>query len=43
VETLVINGELDFSTPPQVTTKELLPYLPNVQEVVLPGIGHTAT
>jgi hypothetical protein len=23
--------------------KELLPYLPNVQEVVLPGIGHTAT
>ena len=36
VETLVINGELDFSTPPQNATKELLPYLPNGQEVVLP-------
>ena len=43
VETLVINGELDFTTPPQVTTKELLPYLPNGHEVVLPGIGHTGT
>jgi hypothetical protein len=43
VETLLIGGELDFSTPPQVTTKELLPYLPNGHEVVLPGIGHTGT
>ena len=43
VETLVIGGELDFSTPPQVATKELLPYLPNGQEVVLPGMGHTGT
>ncbi len=43
VETLVINGELDFSTPPQNATKELLPYLPNGQEVVLPQIGHTGT
>jgi pimeloyl-ACP methyl ester carboxylesterase len=42
-ETLVINGELDFSTPPQNATKELLPYLPNGHEVVLPGIGHTGT
>ena len=41
VETLVIGGELDFSTPPQVATKELLPYLPNGHEVVLPGFGHT--
>jgi pimeloyl-ACP methyl ester carboxylesterase len=43
VETLLIGGELDFSTPPQVATKELLPYLPNGHEVVLPGIGHTAS
>jgi hypothetical protein len=43
VETLLIGGELDFSTPPQVATKELLPYLPNGHEVVLLGIGHTAS
>jgi hypothetical protein len=43
VETLLIGGELDVSTPPQVATKELLPHLPNGQEVVLPGFGHTAT
>jgi pimeloyl-ACP methyl ester carboxylesterase len=43
VETLLIGGELDFSTPPQVMTKELLPYLPNGHQVVLPGIGHTGT
>jgi pimeloyl-ACP methyl ester carboxylesterase len=43
VETLLIGGELDFSTPPHVATKELLPYLPNGHEVVLPGMGHTGT
>ena len=43
VETLLVGGELDFSTPPQIMTKELLPYLPNGQQVVLPGIGHTGT
>jgi pimeloyl-ACP methyl ester carboxylesterase len=43
VETLLVGGELDFSTPPQVMTKELLPYLRNGQQVVLPGIGHTGT
>lgn len=41
VETLVINGELDVSTPPQAASRELMPYLPNGQEVVLPGLGHT--
>jgi hypothetical protein len=39
----LVGGELDFSTPPQTMTKELLPYLPNGQQVVLPGIGHTGT
>ena len=43
VETLLVGGELDFSTPPQIMTKKLLPYLPNGQQVVLPGIGHTGT
>jgi pimeloyl-ACP methyl ester carboxylesterase len=43
LETLLIGGELDFAMPPQVATKELLPYLPNGHEVVLPGIGHTGT
>jgi len=43
VETLLIGGELDFATPPQVATKELLPYLPNGHEVVLPEFGHSTT
>jgi pimeloyl-ACP methyl ester carboxylesterase len=41
VETLLIGGRLDFATPPQNATRELLPHLPNGQEVVLPDIGHT--
>lgn len=41
VETLLIGGALDFTTPPQIATKELLPYLPNGHQVVLPGFGHT--
>ena len=43
LETLLVGGELDFAMPPQAATKELLPYLPNGHEVVLPGIGHTGT
>ena len=43
VETLLVGGELDFSTPPQIMTKVLLPSLPNGREVVLPGIGHTGS
>jgi pimeloyl-ACP methyl ester carboxylesterase len=41
VETLIVSGELDTSTPPQIATEQLLPYLPNGKEVVLPGFGHT--
>jgi pimeloyl-ACP methyl ester carboxylesterase len=41
VETLLIGGALDTSTPPQGATNELLPYLPNGHQVVLPGFGHT--
>jgi pimeloyl-ACP methyl ester carboxylesterase len=39
VETLLINGELDFVTAPQ-RTADLLPLLPNGHEVVLDGVGH---
>jgi pimeloyl-ACP methyl ester carboxylesterase len=42
VETLLVGGELDVSTPPQVATKELLPHLTNGQEIVLDGFGHSA-
>ena len=41
VETLLIGGTLDFSTPPQGATKELLPHLPNGRQVVLDGFGHS--
>ena len=43
VVTLLIGGALDFATPPQVATKELLPYLPNGHQVVLTGLGHTTS
>ena len=43
VETLLIGGALDFSTPPQVARKELLPYLPKGHQVVLPGFGHSGS
>ena len=41
VETLVIGGALDVATPPQWASRDLLPHLPNGQEVVLESIGHT--
>jgi pimeloyl-ACP methyl ester carboxylesterase len=43
VDTLLIGGELDFATPPQVATKELLPSLPNGKQIVLPGFGHSTS
>jgi pimeloyl-ACP methyl ester carboxylesterase len=41
VETLLIGGNLDFATPPQNATRELLPHLPNGHQVVLRNLGHT--
>ena len=38
--TLLIGGPLDFQTPPQNATTELLPHLPNGHQVILPGLGH---
>jgi pimeloyl-ACP methyl ester carboxylesterase len=43
VETLLIGGALDFATPPQWATREMLPHLPNGHQVVLPGFGHTTS
>jgi pimeloyl-ACP methyl ester carboxylesterase len=43
VNTLLIGGALDFATPPQNATKELLPHLPNGHQVVLAGLGHTTS
>jgi pimeloyl-ACP methyl ester carboxylesterase len=41
VETLLIGGKLDFATPPQWATRELLPHLPNGREVLFDSIGHS--
>ncbi len=43
VQTLLIGGSLDFATPPQNATKELLPYLPNGHQVILANFGHTTS
>ncbi|MDT7572829.1 MAG: hypothetical protein QOE05_3003 [Actinomycetota bacterium] len=41
VPTLLISGELDFVTPAQVATRELLPSLHRGHQVVLRNLGHT--
>ena len=40
VETLIINGSIDFSTPAQNTVNELMPYLERGTHVVLSEAGH---
>jgi pimeloyl-ACP methyl ester carboxylesterase len=42
VPTLLIGGTVDFQTPAQNATRELLPYLPNGHQVVLSDLGHVA-
>jgi hypothetical protein len=42
VETLLISGNVDFSTPAQYATHELLPSLKNGQQVILSEIGHVS-
>jgi pimeloyl-ACP methyl ester carboxylesterase len=42
VETLLVSGTVDFSTPAELATDELLPLLPNGHQVILPELGHTA-
>jgi pimeloyl-ACP methyl ester carboxylesterase len=41
VETLLIGGDIDFSTPPNLATDELLPSLTNGDQVILAGFGHS--
>jgi hypothetical protein len=36
----MIGGNLDFATPPQVATRELLPHLANGRQVVISDLGH---
>jgi pimeloyl-ACP methyl ester carboxylesterase len=40
VETLLLSGSIDFSTPSEYATKELLPYLKNGKQVILSEYGH---
>jgi pimeloyl-ACP methyl ester carboxylesterase len=40
VETLLLNGNLDFTAPPKYATQELLPYLRNGKQIILSECGH---
>jgi pimeloyl-ACP methyl ester carboxylesterase len=40
VQTLLLGGSLDFSTPAVNTTEKLLPYLPNGKQIILSEYGH---
>jgi pimeloyl-ACP methyl ester carboxylesterase len=40
VVTLLLSGSVDFSTPPDFATKELLPYLTNGRQIILSECGH---
>jgi len=41
VETLLVSGNIDATTPAQWATEELLPYLNNGEQVILSEFGHT--
>jgi hypothetical protein len=41
IQTLIISGSIDFSTPAEYAAKELLPHLPNGRQVILKEMGHT--
>jgi pimeloyl-ACP methyl ester carboxylesterase len=43
VETLLISGSIDFSTPPQYATEEFLPYLGSGEQVILTDFGHVSS
>jgi pimeloyl-ACP methyl ester carboxylesterase len=40
IETLLLSGNIDFSTPSAFAAKELLPYLPSGRQIVLREYGH---
>lgn len=41
VPTLLISGSIDFSTPAEYATNQLLPYLDSGKQVILKEMGHT--
>jgi pimeloyl-ACP methyl ester carboxylesterase len=41
-DTLLVSGSVDFSTPAETATHELLPILTNGRQIVLRDLGHTA-
>jgi pimeloyl-ACP methyl ester carboxylesterase len=43
VETLLVGGTLDVSTPAVNATRDLLPFLPNGRQVLLPRFGHSTS
>ena len=42
VETLLVSGNIDFSTPAEYATEELLPALENGEQVILSEMGHVS-
>jgi pimeloyl-ACP methyl ester carboxylesterase len=42
VETLLVSGTLDFSTPAETAKTDLLPLLTKGRQVILPELGHSA-
>jgi pimeloyl-ACP methyl ester carboxylesterase len=40
VETLLLSGNMDFSTPAEFATRDFLPYLKNGKQVILSEYGH---
>lgn len=42
VETLLVSGSIDFSTPAEYATNELLPSLKNGKQVILSEMGHVS-
>jgi len=40
IETLMIGGNLDISTPPNYAAKELLPNMPNAKQIILKNMSH---
>jgi hypothetical protein len=40
VQTLILSGSVDFSTPAENATKDLLPYFKNSRQIILAEMGH---
>jgi pimeloyl-ACP methyl ester carboxylesterase len=39
-QTLLLSGSIDFSTPAEIATRDLLPYLTNGRQIILSECGH---